>query len=192
LAAGVVLLLAAGTFTRNAVWTSTERMWTDAATKSPKKARPWYQLGALREIRGLRAPAGSEARERELMEAERLYGKALRIAPHRIFYEESLRRVRAIRSGDADQLVLVATARLEHGKPEEAVPLLREAEALDDGRGDVPYYLAIALARVGRGPEALAAMRRAMARGFDDPEFLRTDEALAPVRALPGFPDLFQ
>lgn len=45
-----LVLLGALTVQRNQVWSSKEALWRDAASKSPGKARPWFNLGlALKE-----------------------------------------------------------------------------------------------------------------------------------------------
>jgi tetratricopeptide (TPR) repeat protein len=45
--AGVLLVMAAFTYRRSAVWGDPMALWTDAASKSPHKARPQIQLGFL-------------------------------------------------------------------------------------------------------------------------------------------------
>jgi len=46
--AGILILLIAGTLTRNAIWNSDALLWHDAAVKSPNKVRPYANLvGAL-------------------------------------------------------------------------------------------------------------------------------------------------
>jgi len=44
--AAVILLLSAAAFSRNKVWNDEISLWTDCVKKSPKKARPYVQLGA--------------------------------------------------------------------------------------------------------------------------------------------------
>ncbi|MBW1988834.1 MAG: tetratricopeptide repeat protein [Deltaproteobacteria bacterium] len=45
--AGAVLVLCSLTFARSAVWADNHRLWSDAAEKSPQKARPLLNLGTL-------------------------------------------------------------------------------------------------------------------------------------------------
>jgi len=49
------------------------------------------------------------------------------------------------------------------------------------------YNLACALARLGRTPEALAALEMAVLKGFNDPDHIRQDEDLASLRAEPRY-----
>lgn len=50
--AGLIILLSAGTFMRNRVWQDEMRLWSDAAAKSPSKARVLNNLGAALMDRG--------------------------------------------------------------------------------------------------------------------------------------------
>ena len=41
----VIGLLAVGAYSRNRVWTDEVDLWTDSVQKSPRKARPYVNLG---------------------------------------------------------------------------------------------------------------------------------------------------
>ena len=41
----IILLLSAGTYSRNKLWTDEIGLWTDCVKKSPNKARPYVDLG---------------------------------------------------------------------------------------------------------------------------------------------------
>ncbi len=49
------------------------------------------------------------------------------------------------------------------------------------------YNLACALARLGKTPEALAALEMAVLKGFDDPDHIRQDDDLTSLRTEPRF-----
>jgi hypothetical protein len=54
------------------------------------------------------------------------------------------------------------------------------------------YNHACTLARLGRSDEALAALRSAIQRGFDDAEFLTSDRDLVSLHARPEFQRLVE
>lgn len=65
----VVFVFGGATYARNAVWSDGISLWTDAAEKSPRKTRPYYQLGVNYTLRG------------EFRKAEEAYLSAVDIEP---------------------------------------------------------------------------------------------------------------
>ena len=57
LTAGIVLLLGGAAFARNQVWHSWYSIWLDAKEKSPRKARPYTNIGVYYGKQGLHAEA---------------------------------------------------------------------------------------------------------------------------------------
>lgn len=70
---------------------------------------------------------------------------------------------------------------------EKAVEACRRLIALAPGEPGPHYNLACALARLGKTPDALAALEMAVLKGFGDPDHMRQDEDLATLRAEPRF-----
>ncbi len=68
-AAALIALLTGMTFARNRVWRDDLSLWSDAASKSPRKARPLNNLGAARFARG------------EFASAAALYERAIQAEP---------------------------------------------------------------------------------------------------------------
>jgi hypothetical protein len=129
-AAAVALLLAGATLGRNRVWRSDLALWTDSASKSPNKARPWFNLGtALAEL----------GREQEAVEPMR---RAVQLDP-------GWAKARTQLGG-----LLILT-----GRPAEAEPELREALRLKPGETATMFNLAEALWRTGRRKEAVGFYR---------------------------------
>jgi hypothetical protein len=54
------------------------------------------------------------------------------------------------------------------------------------------FNLANSLTRVGRLAEALDALRRSLAKGFRQLDYLHRDPELAPLRMQPGFCEMLR
>lgn len=81
---------------------------------------------------------------------------------------------------------------LAEGRYAGAAAALEIALAIKPASPDLWYDLACARARLGRVPDAIAALRRAVAMGFHDRELLATDADLAALREDPGFESVVQ
>jgi hypothetical protein len=126
----VALLLAGATLARNRVWASDLALWTDAVSKSPGKARPWFNVGtALAEL----------GRDPEAVEPMR---RAVQLDP-------GWAKARTQLGG-----LLILT-----GRPAEAEPELREALRLKPGETATMFNLAEALWQTGRRKEAAGFYR---------------------------------
>jgi tetratricopeptide (TPR) repeat protein len=126
----VALLLSGATLARNRVWASDLALWSDAVSKSPGKARPWFNLGtALAEL----------GRDQEAVEPMR---RAVQLDP-------GWAKARAQLGG-----LLILT-----GRTAEAEPVLREALRLQPGEPATMFNLAEAIWRSGRRKEAAGLFR---------------------------------
>ncbi|HUT32807.1 MAG TPA: tetratricopeptide repeat protein [Planctomycetota bacterium] len=76
---------------------------------------------------------------------------------------------------------------LQERSYEKAAEVCRRLIHLAPHEAGPHYNLACALARLGRTPEALAALEMAVLKGFGDPDHMRQDEDLASVRNEPRF-----
>ena len=163
-----LLMLAALSYSRNAVWKNDIRIWKDAAGKSNNKARPHYNLGRLYRTEGRHHEALGE------------YLAAARFDP-----------------ADAVTHYNAANTYLTLGRPDEAIPQYQSAITLKPDYADARYNLAVAvrmfkdrgMAR-GRKSGALSAVARNNAGN----SFLsegNAEAALAEYRAAltvnPGF-----
>ena len=103
--------------------------------------------------------------------------------------EEGLTPVEGDARMDAIDLGILGLARLQLGRPADAVAPLERAVALGAEPG-TRYNLACARARTGEIDAALAALAGAIDAGFSDAKLLAEDADLAPLRADPRFAEL--
>ncbi|WP_248341115.1 tetratricopeptide repeat protein [Anaeromyxobacter paludicola] len=129
----VVLALATATFLRNRTWSSAVSLWTDAAAKSPAKARARLNLGKALVEAGRPGDALPE------------YAAALRLDP-----------------GSPDLRNDLGVALLQLGRYDEAIAQLRLAVQLAPDYADAHTNLGMAYARKGLLREATEEMRRGM------------------------------
>jgi tetratricopeptide (TPR) repeat protein len=125
------VILAVATLRRNAVWADDISVWADAASKSPGKARPFYNLGS-----------------------------ALATGGHPEQAVLALRRAVKLDPGLATAHAQLAATLLALQRPQEAEPELRDAIALDPRAPEPIFNLALLLSRTGRAPEAKPLFRR--------------------------------
>ena len=78
------------------------------------------------------------------------------------------------------------------GLHDEALAIDRRLVALRPGDGVAHYNLACSLALGGHPREAIAQLRVALERGYDDFEFLETDSDLDSVREHPLYNELMR
>lgn len=140
-AVAVAAVLAIATLARNEVWTDEISLWTDAASKATRKARPWNNMGAALHDGGRH------------QEARAALENAIRIEPGyaRAYYNLA-------------RIVLTVDRR-----PEEALALLERAIRLDPGYLDARVNLAAALLDLRRPSEVIAVLDAGGPRLARDP-----------------------
>lgn len=127
-AAALGIVLGAATFARNRVWASDVALWSDAARKSPEKARPWLNLGtALREAGQPEAAAVALRRGVDL-DRRSAYGRsqlgAVLLALGRpAEAEPELRAALSLAGDDPEALFNLGTLLWQLGRKDEARPL---------------------------------------------------------------------
>jgi len=131
LVALVAIALGVATAARNEVWRDDGALWRDAVAKAPANPRAWLNAG--------HAAMARDDRD----EARRLLLEAHRLAPCYAYVQLNLSAL-AFRTGDLAQSLRWAD----------------EAVACNPGFALTHYYRAMALERLGRAEEALAAYRR--------------------------------
>src|SRR5437867_295302 len=131
LVALVAIALGVATAARNEVWRDDGALWRDAVAKAPANPRAWLNAG--------HAAMARDDRD----EARRLLLEAHRLAPCYAYVQLNLSAL-ASRTGDLAQSLRWAD----------------EAVACNPGFALTHYYRAMALERLGRAEEALAAYRR--------------------------------
>lgn len=168
-AAGVLLLFAGTTVSRNLVWRDAESLWRDAAAKSPGKFRVWSNLGVALTAKG---------REREAVECHR---RAVELQPafangvlnlsnsllrlNRA--EEALRQIDQLaqRQPGADQappfLYTRALGCMKGGRLEQALRFLDEALKKDASHAFCLRLAGIIHMELGQHREALVHLRQA-------------------------------
>ena len=133
----VLIVMAALTYQRSAVWGSEMALWKDTVAKSPKKVRPRLQL------------ADAYYQRSQFAEAAENYEKAARLAPPDYLllvnyglaldrgghYEEALAKLKQAAALEYDPQVwaLIGQVYGEQHKTDEAFEVLRRAEAIDPG-----------------------------------------------------------
>jgi Flp pilus assembly protein TadD len=161
---GILIVFGAGTLRRNAVWQNEEKLWTDAAAKSPRAIRPHMNLGAVYTSQG----------RSDLAEAE--YLKVLALSPDNsgalanlglIYLQQGdLAKAespltRAVESGSLFPAVYVnlAVLRLRQGRSEDARGYLLKARALNGNEPLVGVILGDLAFSAGDVEKAMAEYR---------------------------------
>ncbi len=132
----LVLMLGVLAVERNALWRDSVTLWEDAASKSPMKARPWYNLGVFKE-------AGGDHTDME--RAVELYRRSVALDPGYV---------------DAHYNLGLALERL--GQYEGSVLSYERVLALDPARGDALNNLGVVYERLGKMGKAAAAYMRSI------------------------------
>jgi Tfp pilus assembly protein PilF len=142
-AAGLLLVTVLGflTFARNAVWASDLTLWGDAVKKSPRKARPYLELGNAYSNRSANA------------QALPLYRRAVELDP----------RCAQAYSG-------LALVYHRQGSLEDAVRSYEKAIELDPGKADFYFGLGMVLQEKGDIKNAALAYQKAVKRSDDFPQ----------------------
>ena len=140
-ARGVVLVLLVAMLSilaveRNSLWRDSVTLWEDAASKSPLKARPWYNLGVFTEAGG-----DHPARERAIEH----YRRAVSLDPGYV---------------DAHYNLGVVFERIE--RYDESVLSYERVLALDPARGDAFNNLGVVYERLGKSGKAAGAYRQSI------------------------------
>jgi len=131
----IVLVLGVGTYKRNEVWRDPVTLWQDVAEKSPRKVRPYNNLGAALNDAG------------RPMDAIRVLSQAIRIRPDHPEAYYNLGR----------SFLLI-------GRNAEAVQMLQEAISLKPDYDNAFVNLAAALNRSGRFLETVTILEQRLAR----------------------------
>lgn len=98
-------------------------------------------------------------------------------------YSEELRR----RPGNMEALSELGHVYTRLGRYEEGLEIDARLAALAPEDPTVRYNLACSQALCGRSADALDSLRVAVTLGYDDVEFMATDEDLRGLREDPGF-----
>jgi len=128
----IALLLCSWTYQRNQVWTNNVALWTDCALKSPRKARPWQNLGY------------SFSKNHNFAEAARYYQKSLEIEK------------------DADTYYKRGYALRQLGHHVSAVEALLSALEMDYRKNGIQSQLAYEFAAIGEFKKSLKYYRSAV------------------------------
>ena len=153
--AAIAIVLAGTTIARNRVWKSDLALWTDAAAKSPGRARPWHNVGIA------------------LSELGR-HGEAV----------EPMRRAVQLDPGWAKARAELGGLLILSGRPAEAEPVLREALRLQPGETAPMFNLAEALWRTGRRRDAAAVYQEFLDSPAADGQAQFRQFAASRVRAV--------
>lgn len=155
----LVIVLLALTFARNQVWHDPKSLWSDAAEKSPHKARPWANLADLwlnedpaRARQYLERAAALDPKDGSLeagLGLVSLFSKDGRQAV------DHFQRAVDLDGPSADNLTNLAIAQHSLGLFDEAIANYRRALAIDPCMEKARKDLAIALAAQGKRDDAM-------------------------------------
>ena len=154
-----IALLVVATWQRNQVWQSEISLWTDAARKSPAKARPWYNLGthlikAGDANQAIQALSQAVKLDPEHAKAWHNLGRALLMAGR---YREALQPLRKSVKLDAQHdnaVINLSVALIYTNQPREAVFRLEHMRQKFPERPDVRYNLGLAYLGTGKLDDA--------------------------------------
>ena len=167
--------LVTGTIRRNLDWHNEKTLWSDAAAKSPGKARPWNNLGRSQEEGG------------DLSKAIRHYRKAIAIDTNFVkaylnlgnaFFRmgrhaeaaDAYRTAVRIDAGSAGAAESLGQALLAGGDFQGASAAFEHAVALAPGSGEAHLYLGKAEFALAKWEAAVGSFARAISLGLDEPE----------------------
>jgi Tfp pilus assembly protein PilF len=167
--AAAILGLTVATWQRNQVWDSSDSLWEDTVRKSPRKARPWYNLGTyqmglgqLEEAR--RSLSQSVVNDPDFADAWHNLGLAHLMAGR---YQQALNPLQTalrLEPGLDNAVVNLSIALIFTQRPAEAVARLEPLRAKLPERPDVRYNLG--LAYLGTGDLSAARQELAVLRGI--------------------------
>ena len=103
------------------------------------------------------------------------------------FLAEFLSRAVQKQPENMDALTELGRVLTELGRFDEGLAVDMSLAQLAPQNPIVHYNLGCSLALLGRREEALASLRRAIELGYDDPDFLRSDDDLSSLREDPEF-----
>jgi len=137
----IVLGLGAGTYKRNVVWGDAVSLWEDVIRKSPRKVRPYNNLGSSLNDAG------------RPMDAVRVLSQAVRLRP-----------------GHPEAHYNLGRSYLMIGRNADAAKMLREAIRLKPDYDDALVNLAAALIRAGQFGEAVVLLEQKLGRLGERPD----------------------
>jgi protein O-mannosyl-transferase len=140
----ILLMAGYATYVRNHAWASTIALWTDSATKSPRKARPNFQLAYAQYEAGNcgQALTGYEKVAKLEKPDYRLYADWALAADCAGRYDDALEKLK-LGSSLEDTAHVHATMGMilaKQGKSDEALSELSKAEKLDPTFTIIPFY----------------------------------------------------
>ena len=133
LAAVLLIALSLATYARNEAWRDPLALWSDALEKSPRKARPMLNLGAIMNERG------------DTSEALRLISEAVRLDPGNWRAHQTL-----------------GSVLMKAGRLEDALAEFEAAAVLGGSSWELYNNMGIVQARLGMEREALMSLQRAV------------------------------
>ncbi len=163
------------TVRRNEVWSDPVRLWRDVVAKSPRKARPHHNLGAVLLQRGELGEAREQfmlaiGLDREYTDAWMNLGVLEMRAGRLGLAIEALREASRLDPESAQVRGNLGVALLKSGSPAEAIPHLRLAVSRAPGQSRHLVHLGAALEEVGAVDEAVSSLRRAIQLDPDLPD----------------------
>lgn len=188
--AGMLLILAGLTISRNALWADSVAFWRDNLAKAPANSRAMINLGQAYQLRGDSAAAAEILQQALTLSPDNSVaasgvGNALlhlgRLAEARAAFERALQ----LDSDNALANSYLGGLCMTAGETERGMQLLERAVALEPGNSTFLQNLAVGLDLAGRRSEAETVYRRALGIFPDHPPFLLGLGVLLDVTGRP-------
>lgn len=181
----VVLICAAATHARAAVWADEVSLWTDTVAKSPAKARAHFQLGSAYYDAGRCDLAVREYETTRRLQKEPTYdllvdwALADRCNGH---YDQALAKMNQAASLEPTAHIYSQIGAIDGqlGRWQEALDALARAEKIDPQWKFTYYYRGLVFFKTGRLQDSAQEYRRALAI---DPSFEQARQGLAQTEA---------
>ena len=167
-AAAVIVALTVATWQRNHIWQSEVRLWEDVTHKSPRKARPWYNLGTYltdggRPVEAIPALLRAVTLDPQYAAAWHNLGRAYLMTGRNGEALPALRTAVRLNPEMDNAAVNLSGALINARLPWEAVPVLESVRRRSPDWPEARFNLGLAYLGIGNREAArseLAALRR--------------------------------
>jgi tetratricopeptide (TPR) repeat protein len=171
----VTVLMVWGSYERNKVWRDPITLWQDCLKKSPKKERPYYNLGFNYYLLGRHQDALEAFKKAILLkpndpDSYNSLGMAYKAAG---FYPEAIeayRKAVQIRPDFPRALNNLGVAYAETGRHREALDILESADRLKPNDSEIKNNLGVAYRNAGRYQDSIRSYQEALQLNPDDSE----------------------
>jgi len=170
----LIILYAYWTFERNNVWRDSLTLWTDCVMKSPKKARPYSNLGVAQKKLNMTDDALQNFRKALTLDPD--YSDAhqnlgVMLAEQNMTNEaiKHYRKALGLKPSDKESRNNLGVELLKKNRTDETIQHFRIALKIEPSYASAHFNLGVALAKQGRLNEAIGHYGYAIKMNPDDP-----------------------